>query len=53
MFDSDRDGILTQQEFNTAVDHFLKAQSADERMQCANPTRCQPLQFGSISATDS
>ena len=51
MFDSDRDGILTQEEFNTAVDHFLKAQSADERMQCANSSRCQLLLSGSMSAT--
>jgi hypothetical protein len=35
MFDTDKDGMLTQAEFNAAVDQFLRAQSAEERMQCA------------------
>lgn len=34
MFDTDRDDQLTQEEFNSAIDYFLKAQAPEDRIRC-------------------
>jgi hypothetical protein len=34
MFDADKDNMLTQSEFNNAVDHFLRSQTSEERLKC-------------------
>lgn len=35
MFDADKDSKLTQAEFNSAIDYFLKAQTPEDRIKCA------------------
>jgi hypothetical protein len=39
MFDHDQDNKLTQEEFNAAIETFLKAQTPEERMQRAHLPR--------------
>lgn len=36
LWDTDKDEKLTQEEFNGAIDTFLKAQTPDEKMRCAH-----------------
>lgn len=35
LWDHDKDDKLTQEEFNAAIDTFLRAQTPEEKMQCA------------------
>ena len=39
MFDEDRDGLLSQAEFNNSIDHFLRSQTPEERMKRVCPLR--------------
>lgn len=34
LWDHDKDDKLTQEEFNAAIDTFLRAQTPEEKMQC-------------------
>lgn len=36
LWDRDKDDKLTQEEFNAAIDTFLRAQTPEEKMQCAH-----------------
>ena len=42
MFDANKDSKLTQAEFNSAIDYFLKAQTPEDRVKCVSrATMCR------------
>jgi hypothetical protein len=53
LWDSDKDDKLTQEEFNAAIDTFLRAQTPEERIQCArtaSPERTSSSQAQTTTA---
>jgi hypothetical protein len=51
MFDTDRDNKLTQEEFNSAIDYFLRAQAPVDRIKCKHHSFLKALAPLARSAT--